>query len=90
MCSFRFRSTLKCDPREKDNLRYTILLLHAADGTKLPVACEEKPLREKKPVRKNLWYPELAAARLAQWDKHRSAEWEALGSNPGHTNTQGL
>ena len=26
------------------------LLLHATDGTKLPVAREEKPLREKKPV----------------------------------------
>ena len=54
MCSFRFRSSVKCDPREKDNLRYTILLLHAADGTKLPVACEEKPLREKKPVREKM------------------------------------
>ena len=30
------------------------------------------------------------AARLAQWDKRRSAEREAVGSNPGRTNTQGL
>ena len=32
----------------------------------------------------------LTAARLAQWDKRRSAEREAVGSNPGRTNTQGL
>ena len=32
----------------------------------------------------------LTAARLAQWDKRRSAEREAAGSNPGRTNTQGL
>ena len=30
------------------------------------------------------------AARLAQWDKCWSAEQEAIGSNPGRTNTQGL
>ena len=29
-------------------------------------------------------------ARLAQLDKRRSAEWEAAGSSPGRTNTQGL
>ena len=29
-------------------------------------------------------------ARLAQWDKRRSAEREVAGSNPGRTNTQGL
>ena len=27
----------------------------------------------------------LTAARLAEWDKRRSAEREAVGSNPGHT-----
>ena len=32
----------------------------------------------------------LTAARLAQWDKRLSAEREAVGSNPGRTNTQGL
>ena len=32
----------------------------------------------------------ITAARLAQWDKRRSAEREALGSNPGRTKTQGL
>ena len=32
----------------------------------------------------------ITAARLAQWDKRRSAEREAVGSNPGLTNTQGL
>ena len=32
----------------------------------------------------------LTAARLAQWDKRRPAEREAVGSNPGRTNTQGL
>ena len=32
----------------------------------------------------------LTAARLAEWDKRRSAEREAVGSNPGHTNTQCL
>ena len=32
----------------------------------------------------------VTAARLAQWDKGRSAVWEALGSNPGRINTQGL
>ena len=32
----------------------------------------------------------LTAAWLAQWDKRRSAEREAVGSNPGRTNTQGL
>ena len=33
----------------------------------------------------------LTAARLAQWDKRRrSAERQAVGSNPGRTNTQGL
>ena len=32
----------------------------------------------------------LTAAWLAQWDKRRSAEWEAVGSNPGRSNTQGL
>ena len=30
------------------------------------------------------------AARLAQWDKRRSAVRKAVGSNPGKTNTQGL
>ena len=29
-------------------------------------------------------------ARLAQWDKRRSAEQEVAGSNPSRTNTQGL
>ena len=32
----------------------------------------------------------LSAARLAQWDKRRSAERVVAGSNPGRTNTQGL
>ena len=32
----------------------------------------------------------MAAARLAQWDKCRPVEREAIGSNPGRTNTQGL
>ena len=32
----------------------------------------------------------MTATRLAQWDKRRSAEREAVGSNPGRTNTQGL
>ena len=32
----------------------------------------------------------VTAARLAQWDKGRSAVQEAVGSNPGRTNTQGL
>jgi len=32
----------------------------------------------------------MTAARLAQWDKRRSAEREAVSSNPGGTNTQGL
>ena len=32
----------------------------------------------------------LTAARLAQWDKRRPAEREAVGSNPDRTNTQGL
>ena len=27
---------------------------------------------------------------LAQWDKRRSAKQEAVGSNPGWSNTQGL
>ena len=31
-----------------------------------------------------------AATRLAQWDKRRSADRKALGSNLGWTNTQGL
>ena len=31
-----------------------------------------------------------AAARLAQLGERRSAEREAVGSNPGRTNTQGL
>jgi len=35
---------------------------------------------------RKLW----TAAWLAQWDKHRSAEQEAVGSNLGGTNTQGL
>ena len=30
------------------------------------------------------------AARLAQLDKRWSGEWEAAGSSPGRTNTQGL
>ena len=32
----------------------------------------------------------VTAARLAQWDKGRSAVREAVGSNPVRTNTQGL
>ena len=32
----------------------------------------------------------FTAAQLAQLGEHRSAEWEAVGSNPGRTNTQGL
>ena len=32
----------------------------------------------------------MTAARLAQWDKRRSAEREVGGSNPGRTNAQGL
>ena len=32
----------------------------------------------------------IIAARLAQWDKRRSAEREVTGSSPGRTNTQGL
>ena len=32
----------------------------------------------------------IIAARLAQWDKGRSAEREAVGSNPERTNTQDL
>ena len=32
----------------------------------------------------------LTAARLAQLGERRSAEREAVGSNPGWTNTQGL
>ena len=32
----------------------------------------------------------IAAARLAQLGERRFAEWEAIGSNPGRTNTQGL
>ena len=32
----------------------------------------------------------LTAARLAQWDKRRSAEREAASLGPGRTNTQGL
>ena len=35
-------------------------------------------------------YRGLKLCRLAQWDKRRSAEREAVGSNPGLTNTQGL
>ena len=33
---------------------------------------------------------ENTAARLAQLGERRSAEREAVGSNPGRTNTQGL
>ena len=32
----------------------------------------------------------FTAARLAQLGERRSAEREAVGSNPGRTNTQGL
>ena len=32
----------------------------------------------------------FAAARLAQWDKHRPVEQKAIGSNSGQTNTQHL
>ena len=32
----------------------------------------------------------FTAARLAQLGENRSAEWEAVGSNSGRTNTQGL
>ena len=32
----------------------------------------------------------VTAARLAQWDKGKSAVQEAVGSNRGRTNTQGL
>ena len=35
-------------------------------------------------------YDFLTAARLAQLGERRSAEREAVGSNPGWTNTQGL
>ena len=35
-------------------------------------------------------YTRLTAARLAQLGERRSAEREAVGSNPGRTNTQGL
>ena len=34
--------------------------------------------------------PSSTAARLAQLGERRSAEREAVGSNPGRTNTQGL
>ena len=33
---------------------------------------------------------DLTATRLAQLRERRSAEREAVGSNPGRTNTQGL
>ena len=33
---------------------------------------------------------EATGDRLAQWHKRRSAEREAVGSNPGRTKTQGL
>ena len=36
------------------------------------------------------WTWNYTAARLAQWDKRRSAEREVAGSNPGRTNTQSL
>ena len=32
----------------------------------------------------------VSAARLAEWDKHWSAERQPVGSNPGRTNTQGF
>lgn len=32
----------------------------------------------------------LTAAQLVRLDKCQSAEWEAAGSSPGRTNTQGL
>ena len=38
----------------------------------------------------NLYFGFSAAARLAQLGERRSAEREAVGSNPGQTNTQGL
>ena len=31
----------------------------------------------------------LTSAQLVQLDKRQSAEWEAAGSTPGRTNTQG-
>ena len=37
-----------------------------------------------------IWSCRLPAAVLAQLDKRRFAEWEAAGSSPGRTNTQGL
>ena len=33
---------------------------------------------------------QIRPRRLTQWDKRRSAEQEAVGSNPGWTNTEGL
>ena len=36
------------------------------------------------------WPMAMTAARLAQLGERRSAEQEAVGSNPGRTNTQGL
>ena len=33
---------------------------------------------------------EIRPRRLTQWDKRRSAEQEAVGSNLGWTNTEGL
>ena len=37
-----------------------------------------------------LYHLYITAARLAQLGERRSAEREAVGSNPGRTNTQGL
>ena len=45
------------------------------------------PIRQQKNVAHNHI---IAAAQLAQWDQRLSAEREAVGSNPGRTNSQGL
>ena len=50
--------------------------------------CECLPTRHSK---KDARYSsDSVAARLAQLGERRSAEREAVGSNPGRTNTQGL
>ena len=42
-------------------------------------------------IRQNVLVTSIqTAARLAQLGERRSAEREAVGSNPGRTNTQGL
>ena len=42
------------------------------------------------PVLDDRFTSEMTAARLAQLGERRSAEREAVGSNPGRTNTQDL